>query len=55
MAELRRAAPRHTVSGELGFLGENNITNRSAVQQLMAMGHAGRAVNRPGFSGDSVH
>ena len=44
MAELRRAAPRHTVSGELGFLGENNITNRSAVQQLMAMGYAGRAV-----------
>ena len=39
---LSRAAPE--VRDQLAFLGEDNLSNRSAVDNLMAMGKAGRAV-----------
>jgi len=43
-AALRSAAYHAEFGRELGFLGQNNLSNLSAVQNLLAMGKAGKAV-----------
>jgi len=43
-AALRSAAYHAAIGRELGFLGENNLSNASAVKNLVEMGKAGKAV-----------
>ncbi|HET8539139.1 MAG TPA: hypothetical protein VFL83_04640 [Anaeromyxobacter sp.] len=43
-AALKSGSYHASVARELRFLGENNLSNASAVRNLMAMGRAGRAV-----------
>lgn len=43
-AATRSTAFRELAGRELGFLGQNNLSNESAVRNLMEMGRAGRAV-----------
>jgi hypothetical protein len=43
-AATRSTAYRERIGRELGFVGENNLSNLSAVKNLIAMGEEGRAV-----------